>query len=1161
MRDERDAPPRIMDDHRPLRDPRDDRSPRERDLIRPKAERNSLTHEQQPQAKEISPPPIAPSAPAYGSIVPSRLPSAGEIQTPTGKAPPTGPRALTEERPVSAGHQAGSERGPSVGPSKAASHDGSPPIPTGPRAQQQQQQQQQPPPQPRPSSKQWINPAISGKRVPDSPKLNRSQSFASQHPRPFDHRPASSGSERQNEYGNRPTSSDAKSDAHTDSHLHSLHMAEPGEILPDHVVRETQSARASIDREMRPPWSAVDSSMPPFGSAASIARASPTRQRQPTASPVMQKHSRDGQLTQTPAQTPAPRPKPRRKPILRVSASRINASPKETLIPPVVDQSSDSDEEDMNDYFEMEIQKAEAEIKKLDGDEPSNSPQDAIAYARLMVMAATRLISEPSSLGEIIGMVPEKQKTPRPETPPASEMQVDAPAPGPLETKATADHPSQPLAWSPARAPAQSTAKPSDQSSAQSSVQPPAQSPVQAPAQPPTQPPAQPPADRPARPEPVTKPEADQKAEKVKEPAHNPEPKIEDVEMQDVNVPNPVPENLVPEPRDVDVVMEDAAEPPPVAPPVPSIEHPVPNGVVTNGDVPAPPVPEQEAPVEEPTRPNSPDKMEEDDDATEIDDSDYATIESARQYMVTPPLEDLPVFDVTPWHEDGALLKSFVPADGITQLVMQRFKQESGVKLDEISAAQREYLSRYEGYVRSNLADAPGGIKSRDKNGGAGQAGGTSPRTAPEPRPEGRRAGRFATERDLERVIQASREEEEARREAAARAKDKKDEKPVSKEATIPNMFWNDEERAKELFIDTSGLVTTERLVGVWHVLPPVCNFTEEEEALFEKAYLEFPKQWGRIADQLPKRDFRSCIQYYYLKKKELNLKEKLKKQPKKRKKGRGKARSSALVSELGNGENETEENNGEGENGERRRPRRAAAPTFSFESAATPTHADSDGAGSTGTPGRRANAANKDGNGTEKPEKKTRKRQPKEKKTEVPKLSTTLVPTPPLATKSVTNRSRSNSRAQGGPDWPSPQIPSTPGTMPVLAQGMPPPFEIPSPGMQPGVVPAPIVNAERSPATPLPTAAPASEPAAPPLRPDVPAPSPQSSVSTFEIGQPSGSERGRAQGGASSYWSVSEANDFPALLKSFGTDWGAIAAHMQTKTAVMVSTCHSVFA
>lgn len=39
----------------------------------------------------------------------------------------------------------------------------------------------------------------------------------------------------------------------------------------------------------------------------------------------------------------------------------------------------------------------------------------------------------------------------------------------------------------------------------------------------------------------------------------------------------------------------------------------------------------------------------------------------------------------------------------------------------------------------------------------------------------------------------------------------------------------------------------------------------------------------------------------------------------------------------------------------------------------------------------------------------------------------------------------------------------------------------------------------------------------------------------------------------ASSYWSVSEINDFPLLLRSFGSDWQKIAAHMQTKTPVMV--------
>ncbi|KAG6090015.1 hypothetical protein E4U30_008247, partial [Claviceps sp. LM220 group G6] len=38
----------------------------------------------------------------------------------------------------------------------------------------------------------------------------------------------------------------------------------------------------------------------------------------------------------------------------------------------------------------------------------------------------------------------------------------------------------------------------------------------------------------------------------------------------------------------------------------------------------------------------------------------------------------------------------------------------------------------------------------------------------------------------------------------------------------------------------------------------------------------------------------------------------------------------------------------------------------------------------------------------------------------------------------------------------------------------------------------------------------------------------------------------------ASSYWSVSEANDFPLLLRAYGSDWTAIAAHMGSKTAVM---------
>lgn len=45
-----------------------------------------------------------------------------------------------------------------------------------------------------------------------------------------------------------------------------------------------------------------------------------------------------------------------------------------------------------------------------------------------------------------------------------------------------------------------------------------------------------------------------------------------------------------------------------------------------------------------------------------------------------------------------------------------------------------------------------------------------------------------------------------------------------------------------------------------------------------------------------------------------------------------------------------------------------------------------------------------------------------------------------------------------------------------------------------------------------------------------------------------------------SSYWRPAEAADFPRLLSTFGSDWAAIAAHMRTKTAVMVPTTKHSF-
>ncbi|KAI1317442.1 hypothetical protein F5Y16DRAFT_392754 [Xylariaceae sp. FL0255] len=41
--------------------------------------------------------------------------------------------------------------------------------------------------------------------------------------------------------------------------------------------------------------------------------------------------------------------------------------------------------------------------------------------------------------------------------------------------------------------------------------------------------------------------------------------------------------------------------------------------------------------------------------------------------------------------------------------------------------------------------------------------------------------------------------------------------------------------------------------------------------------------------------------------------------------------------------------------------------------------------------------------------------------------------------------------------------------------------------------------------------------------------------------------------GEKTSYWSIREASEFPSLLRTFGSDWGAIASHMGTKTPIMV--------
>lgn len=545
--------------------------------------------------------------------------------------------------------------------------------------------------------------------------------------------------------------------------------------------------------------------------------------------------------------------------------------------------------------------------------------------------------------------------------------------------------------------------------------------------------------------------------------------------------------------------------------------------------------------------PSTPSQVADDGDETESEYDADIDFEVTRQYMCTPPMEELPDFGTQAWDKDGQMVDSFDPDTLVNDYITKHITNVNLEKTSQQEHIKEAYANTYAKYLAYTTAIDEAAAKAREKLAVVKPIVEPVAPPPPESKPEGRGGRRYATERDLERVLQASAQEEEERKERELRAQ--KEKYRSDKEAVIPDMLWTDSEKLDAQYMDRTGLSADNRLVAAWTILPPSNNFNEEEAQLFERRYLELPKQWGKVAEVVPHRDFGTCIQYYYLMKKDLKLKDKLRKQPKKRKKSsRNKQRSSALVSELGNGDPETEENNGDVGDGERRRPRRAAAPTWGFEQPAGDA-ADS-ASGGTATPGKRG--APTASQGDRKPDgRKGRRKTAKDKEPKPMKPNQTLAAALPTSTPK--SRSRSNSHLPG--DAPPPLAPDN-QRMPLQFDPLAPTMQ--HPFMQPAMQPQ-----ERQPLAPGPVG---DVMGAPSLRPEPPPPPHQPAMHQFNLGQNIGQNIGqihqqqlaqqdrKAPAQASSYWSVSEANDFPHLLKSFGSDWTAIAAHMGSKTAVMVS-------
>ncbi|KAL6871235.1 hypothetical protein J3F83DRAFT_647916 [Trichoderma novae-zelandiae] len=1087
------------------RDPRDERDRGERELFRAKMEARAA-QESAAQVKDVSPPPVAPSAPAFGSV-PNRVPSTGDLHTipsvASSKPPPTAPRAFGE-RPVSAGQGSGAAPEtpqPPVGPSKVMPHD-SPPIPLGPRLQQ--------PKPPRPSSKQWINPSLK-KPPPESPKVMRSQSFAQ--PRPI---PLQRGvSQAEPADSRRPRSSDAKSDPYlgVENRMRAHHSEEPGEITASSEI-EKPPRKVAAEYE-RPELMDHDAGTPDR----------PQHPAElPSASPKLESHTKPQEIkqeikgseeTRHPAEPAATK---RNKKLFKSRAVRFALPPKNVQ---KQEETPESDDEDMGDYFDMEINKTEAELSRL---QKPNMPVEVIR--RYMTQSHGSMVQILNEGGELSGTLGDIPASPEPV---AEKMEL-GPAVQDEEPPFARD---QPLV--------SREAEEANHVSEAISGQLVRVSPQ-------------------AEEEKETEKEQ-QKEEKEKEDEREPEPsppreqedrqpKAEEMDIDDGPTLPPSEPHHEPEPTVETAINDSSLVQDKEAASIPAGGEPL----ATIDEAARSPRPAET----EPKPPSTPSQVADEDDETETEDEAYMEAQAAaaaaavRRYMATPPLDSLPGGDGEHplWYQDKEFLTTLESDPHVDDFVAMYLEKVNLNRSNEQRRAQNTYASNYMQYLRFTMSDDPVATKSRDKFSVSAPLEITGTPT-PEQKPEGRGTGRrFATERDLERVLQASMREDEERRERELRIQQEK--YRSDKEAVIPDMYWDDLEKQRVQYVDRSGYTPPEKLVSAWEVFRPINNFTEEEAQLFEKRYLELPKQWGKIAEVLPNRDFRACIQYYYLRKGELHLKEKLKKQPKRRKKGgRGKQRSSALVSELGNGEPEGEEVPQEsGENGERRRPRRAAAPTWGFEQPAT------DGESTpAATPGRRGASAASKGDQPEKvdgrkgrrkakdkdKDKEKEKEKDKDKEVKASKPNQTLAAAPgPAAGK---GRGRADSRPVAAEFLTAPPLPSDHHRLPMpfeqpLQAGIQAPFAVPQPPLierpKPVAVAGSITDVM----------------AAPSLRPEPPPP-PPSSITTFNLTQQIPERKTLSQ--ASSYWSVSEANDFPQLLRAFGSDWSAIAKHMGSKTTVMV--------
>jgi serine/arginine repetitive matrix protein 2 len=376
----------------------------------------------------------------------------------------------------------------------------------------------------------------------------------------------------------------------------------------------------------------------------------------------------------------------------------------------------------------------------------------------------------------------------------------------------------------------------------------------------------------------------------------------------------------------------------------------------------------------------------------------------------------------------------------------------------------------------------------------------------------GRRALKYSSELELERALAESLKEAEQK--AAEEQRKAKGQVNPEREAEVPAQRPA-YEREVRTFKDTSMLRDSSDILRIFEFAPPEDTFTEKEDEILRIAYAQNMKMWIKISDVVG-RSPKECIYHYYATKWDKPYKKSAGK--------RGKARGPKKGLVRKKLETEQPQDQPMTESG---RPRRAAAPKFMtsaqngrndidgdqepLPAAGRRSATKDDGANAEDRPGRRGRVAREKGTrkprnqplvakgqGAPSPVKVTR-----EKKEKMPPLEVEGVqPWPAVVQEQVT------------------QERVMPALLPIQGQ---PYLEQPQQPLYP------------SKSEMLMTAAPAT------------------------VERPRSHSNTAQRQGASSYWSVTEEQDFKACLAYFGTDFQSIANHMGSKTQTMVSSAETL--